>query len=309
MSQLWQSLLITGVLGLLLLIGSTFLVRGNDQQEEPITVATSTPIYTASVVQAFNRMNLTGQSAIVLDLTTGETLYSENADAELPLASLTKLLTAYAAQMVLSSQSSVPISSSALAAEGESGLFAGESFAFADLASFTLVSSSNDAAEAIAEAAAAELGVSKSELFRRAAERAGLSRTHAVNGSGLDVDLVESGGYGSARDVAKLSGALLRESPDIARSSILPRITVYSEAGTPHALPNTNPYTTTVPGLLLSKTGFTDLAGGNLAVVFDAAIGHPVAVVVLGSTREGRFSDVQTLVEATRAHFAGIAPL
>lgn len=309
MSQLWQSLLITAAIGGTLLLGSLVLADRNEQEAEPITAATTTPAYPAAAVEAFGGMNLSGQAAIVLDLSTGETLYSENADTALPLASLTKLLTAYAAQTVLTPQSSVPITTSSLAAEGESGLYEGESFAFSDLASFMLVSSSNDGAEAIAEAAAAELGVTKEELFRRAADRAGLGKTRAVNGSGLDVDLVQSGGYGSARDVAKLAGALLRESPDIARSSIFSNITVYSDAGMPHSLPNTNPYTGNVPGLLLSKTGFTDLAGGNLAVVFDAGIGHPVAVVVLGSTREGRFADVRTLVEATRAHFAGIAPL
>jgi D-alanyl-D-alanine carboxypeptidase len=57
---------------------------------------------------------------------------------------------------------------------------------------------------------------------------------------------------------------------------------------------------------MMSKTGYTDLAGGNLAVVFDAGIGHPVAVVVLGSTKEERFTDVQRLVRATSAQFAGL---
>jgi D-alanyl-D-alanine carboxypeptidase len=60
--------------------------------------------------------------------------------------------------------------------------------------------------------------------------------------------------------------------------------------------------------MLLSKTGFTDLAGGNLAIVFDAGVNHPVAVVVLGSTEDSRFTDVSELVGATLAHFAGTVP-
>jgi D-alanyl-D-alanine carboxypeptidase len=54
---------------------------------------------------------------------------------------------------------------------------------------------------------------------------------------------------------------------------------------------------TDIPGLIGGKTGYTDLAGGNLAIVFDADIGHPVIVVALHSTKEGRFEDVRALTE------------
>ncbi|OGG72128.1 hypothetical protein A3H77_02565 [Candidatus Kaiserbacteria bacterium RIFCSPLOWO2_02_FULL_56_11] len=63
------------------------------------------------------------------------------------------------------------------------------------------------------------------------------------------------------------------------------------------------------PRLLLSKTGTTNLAGGNLALVFDAAIGHPIAVVVLGSTETERFTDASMLIAATFARFAGVESL
>jgi D-alanyl-D-alanine carboxypeptidase len=54
------------------------------------------------------------------------------------------------------------------------------------------------------------------------------------------------------------------------------------------------------PGLIGAKTGYTDLAGGNLVVAFDLEIGHPVIAVVLGSTQEGRFTDMRALIEAAR---------
>ena len=65
-------------------------------------------------------------------------------------------------------------------------------------------------------------------------------------------------------------------------------VTIRSTTGTVHTLANTNPDTTQIPGLLMSKTGYTDLAGGNLVIIFDAGIDHPVAIVVLGSTRDDR---------------------
>ena len=64
-----------------------------------------------------------------------------------------------------------------------------------------------------------------------------------------------------------------------------------------------------IPRLLLSKTGYTDLAGGNLALVFDSGIEHPIAIVVLGSSQKARFTDGTVLVAATLAHFAGLASL
>ena len=50
----------------------------------------------------------------------------------------------------------------------------------------------------------------------------------------------------------------------------------------------------------MGKTGYTDLAGGNLAVVFDVGPVHPVIAVVLHSTQLGRFDDMKKLVAATQ---------
>ena len=50
---------------------------------------------------------------------------------------------------------------------------------------------------------------------------------------------------------------------------------------------------------MASKTGFTNLAGGNLAIIFDAGFMHPMTIVVLGSSAEGRFSDVVKLAKIT----------
>jgi len=53
-----------------------------------------------------------------------------------------------------------------------------------------------------------------------------------------------------------------------------------------------------VPGFIAGKTGYTDLAGGNLVVVFDVEPGQPLIAVALGSTQEGRFSDIRALINA-----------
>ena len=54
--------------------------------------------------------------------------------------------------------------------------------------------------------------------------------------------------------------------------------------------------------LIASKTGYTDLAGGNLVIAFDAGFNHPIIVSVLGSTIDGRFTDAEALVWAALAY-------
>lgn len=276
------------------------------QAPKPV-VATPMATTTPAGPDAFSSVRIIGQAAVVYDLKTGHVLYSENGDAQLPLASLTKLLTTYAAVIALPQKASVVITQSALDQEGESGFTIGESFALDDLARLALVASSNDAAEAIAEAAESKRSMTGRQLLANAAATAGLEHTYALNGTGLDENATQAGAYGSARDIAILAGALLQKAPRIAQATAEPSITIRSLEGVSHTLPNTNQDAVHVPGILLSKTGYTDLAGGNLVVVFDTAIGHPVAVVVLGSTRDGRFTDVERLVRATLAHFAGTA--
>ncbi|MFI5260327.1 MAG: D-alanyl-D-alanine carboxypeptidase family protein [Candidatus Paceibacteria bacterium] len=270
---------------------------------QPLAIATSTE------PDAFAAMNVDAKAAIVYDLATGQTLYAKNAEAQLPLASLTKLLTVYAALTELSPNTPITIPSDVTALDAPHAFRAGQTFSLSDLARLTLTASLNDGATAIAEATAARENRSSSEMLAGAAAALDLSQTYAVNGSGLDVNTSVSGGYGSARDLAHLAGALTNLSPTIAEATTQEVAKAVSEGGTSFSVKNTDPVITTIPRLLLSKTGYTDLAGGNLALVFDAGILHPIAVILLGSSKSARFTDGSALVAATLAHFAGVSSL
>jgi D-alanyl-D-alanine carboxypeptidase (penicillin-binding protein 5/6) len=292
----------SGVLALLFFIPHVFSST-EKPPSSPITIATST------APDAFAHITTQAHASIVYDLITGETLYEQNADAQLPLASLTKLLTVYAALSFLSPTTPVTISPEATQVEAPKAFFVGQTFSLSDLARLTLTASLNDGAAAIAEATATSENRSQREMIAGVAEALNLSQTYAVNGSGLDVSTEISGGYGSARDLARLSGALVAKAPEIARATTQSTTQANSLGGTSFSVKNTDPIVGTLPRLLLSKTGYTDLAGGNLALVFDAGIAHPIAVVVLGSSKEARFTDASALVFATLAHFAGISSL
>jgi D-alanyl-D-alanine carboxypeptidase len=252
--------------------------------------------------------SLIGKAAIVYDLTNGQTLYAQNAYTPLPLASITKLLTVYAASNVLQPNSVVTMTPLALAQNGSAadvGFRDGETFNFEDIARLTLAASSNVGAEAIAEAAASAENTDTASLLSTAAQQAGLAQTQALNATGLDRSATVSESYGSAHDVAVLAGELLKKDPQIAAATTQSSISITSLEGTRHRFANTDIYFTKYPGLLLSKTGYTDLAGGNLVIVVDAGTNHPVAIVVLGSTKNGRFTDVSQMLATTLAHFGG----
>jgi D-alanyl-D-alanine carboxypeptidase len=226
----------------------------------------------------------------------------------LPLASITKLLTVYAASNVLQPNSVVTMTPFALAQNGNAadvGFRDGETFDFEDIARLTLAASSNVGAEAIADAADSAENTDTASFLSTAAQQAGLAQTQALNATGLDKSATVSGSYGSAHDVAVLAGELLKKDPQIAAATTQSSISITSLEGTRHRFANTDTHFTKYPGLLLSKTGYTDLAGGNLVIVIDAGTNHPVAIVVLGSTKNGRFTDVSQLMAATLAHFGG----
>jgi len=268
-----------------------------------ITVATST------APDAFAQIAVEAKAAIVYDLATGETLFEKNADAQLPLASLTKLLTVYAALSLFSPDTPISITADTVRLEAPHAFNAGQTFSLSDLARLTLTASLNDGAAAIAIATAERENRTESEMLASAASALDLSQTYAINGSGLDVSTAVSGGYGSARDLARLAGALVSTAPTIAAATAEDTAQAVSEGGTHFSVKNTDPMVDTIPGLLLSKTGYTDLAGGNLALVFDAGLKHPIAVVVLGSSKKERFTDGTALVAAALAHFAGVSSL
>ncbi|HVU75276.1 MAG TPA: hypothetical protein VHD38_00320, partial [Candidatus Paceibacterota bacterium] len=106
--------------------------------------------------------------------------------------------------------------------------------------------------------------------------------------------------YGSAHDMAELFGYAASTSSQYFAATAKENIEVQDESGISTAAHNTDEALGEIPGLIMGKTGYTDLAGGNLVTVFDVGLAHPVVAVVLGSTYDGRFTDMKTLVTKTR---------
>lgn len=260
----------------------------------------SAPFYEDSVAlpmfnqEAFSKVNIQGQAYVVYDIVDQKVIASKNENLALPLASITKVMTLITARTHYPGNKHITITPESLDEGYDIGLRKNQVFDLDELLKYTLVFSSNDGAQAIADS----LGGRKVFVsqMNKDAENFGLPLTF-TNPAGLD-EKGKIGGLGSAVAVAKMIAIARREFPEILESTTKTRVTVVSSTGRISGVPNTNQDVHNFLGIEASKTGFTDLAGGNLVIVVDAALGHPVAIVVLHSTHEERFSDIEILYKA-----------
>jgi len=261
---------------------------------------------------AFEEANLEAHAVYVFDLKTKEVLFAKNEQEKLPLASVTKIMTTFLARERVSRDAILVLSKDDLAAEGDSGLRTGERWRLEDLLNLMLIISSNDAAHAIAgfvgggsqgiERGTPEARTRFIAMMNEEAHTLNLTQMEFFNESGLDINATKNGGYGSARDVAILFAKLWEKYPETVEITTHKATRVISQNDIVHILPNTDEITGQIPGLIASKTGYTTLAGGNLAVIFDRGVGDPVVAVVLGSTYKGRFDDMQKIVRMVRGN-------
>jgi D-alanyl-D-alanine carboxypeptidase len=240
---------------------------------------------------AFNGVTIEGKAYIVYDLVDEKIIASHNEMTLLPLASLTKMMTAVSSTLHKNKDDIIKISPKSIEDGYDLGLKNGQEWPLSELLKYTLIMSSNDGAEAVADS------FGNKTIFlsfmNEDAKSFGLN-FHFTDPAGRDVGNV-LGGRGNAYDVAKLFGIARQRIPEILDATTKKRQAVSTTQGKLFGIPNTNQVIETLPGAEGSKTGFTDLAGGNLGVIVDITVGHPVVIIVLGSTREGRFRDVTSL--------------
>jgi D-alanyl-D-alanine carboxypeptidase (penicillin-binding protein 5/6) len=205
---------------------------------------------------------------ILTESSTGQVLAEHNADLRLAPASLTKIMLLLliaeelnAGRFCLSEQ--VTASSNAFGAGGSViWLDTGEVMSAADLVKAVVMTSANDATIALAE----HIAGSEQEfvwLMNQKAHVLGMKNTNFVNSAGFD----HPEHYSTARDVAIMSRALMREAnyPHFSENMLTRLCSV--RAGTPREtqLLNTNNLITYYKGIEGIKTGTTDNAGFCLA--------------------------------------------
>ena len=158
--------------------------------------------------------SVSAQSYLLMDTDTGRVLASEEADRRMAPASLTKIMTAYVVYKALAAGSisladEVEISENAWRMGGsQMFLEVGTTATVDELLDGLVVQSGNDAALALAEHVAGSESAFV-EQMNHYVEALGLENTHFVNSEGLQ----HEEHYSTARDVAKMTRALIREFP------------------------------------------------------------------------------------------------
>lgn len=271
---------------------------------------------------------INAQSAFVGCLCNQPPLYAMRSSTQLPLASVSKIMTAYVALRELGPDYLVTVSNEAIATEGIAGdLQEGERLTVKDLITMAMTYSSNDAAAALAEALGRAQGAAFYEeaiartagLMNEEARHLGMHSTFFQNPTGLDIggtapDMVftasarrigEGGesaqapiapsNVSTAHDLALLLEATLAQPLlwDLARD---PAPRVISANGIAHELINLNPFRA-FPHYVGGKTGTTDFAGENMVMLFERPLGKFHALILFGAPSGQREAEAQKLLD------------
>lgn len=229
---------------------------------------------------SIKKPEITASSIAAYDLTTNQYLLAQDIDKRLPIASLTKIMTATVALENMKLDQKITISKKAAEiGEDSMGLTAGEKLPLEELLYGLMLNSGNDAAEAISNAS--PFGRDNFVfLMNKKAEELGLSNTHFTNPTGLEGD---GNQYSTAEDLIVMTRYAL-ENPkfaeivstyehDIAQTSDHKAYTLYNETN----------LLTSYPGVKGVKTGFTYEAGYSLVTYLDYE-GHKIIGILLNAS-------------------------
>lgn len=219
-----------------------------------ILVILSMSVLRVSASEAFT---LSAECAVVINVHTGEVLYSKNHDRRCSMASTTKIMTSLLAIESGKLQSEITVTDYMLGVEGTSmGLLAGDSVSLEELVYGMMLASGNDAANVTALFLGGSIENFASMMNERASE-IGMVNTSFVTPSGLDAE----NHYSTAYDMAKL-GATAARNPKFV--SVCSSESVALTFGNPpyrRMLYNHNKLLNLYDYALGIKTGFTKKSG------------------------------------------------
>ncbi len=239
-----------------------------------------------------NRIN--AQSAIVIDMESGNVLFEQNADLPIAPASITKILSLYLVfdaikegQVHLSDK--VEVSRRAASTGGSRmGLKAGARVPLEELIKGMAVVSGNDACVAAAEHISGSVDRFVAKMNAKAREL-GMTKTRFFTPNGLPA----AGQLTTARDIARLSTVYLHRFPE---SLGIHSLQAYSYGRSSHH--NANRLLGRCPGVDGLKTGFVCASGYNISATAKRG-GTRILAVVMGARTPGiRLTETEKLIEA-----------
>jgi len=253
-------------------------------------------------------LELTAQSAVLMDGMTGRIIYAKNPDERRAPASMTKIMTlllgfeairagkADLEDMVVASRRAKELGGSTIFLDAD------EEMSLEDIIKGIAISSGNDASLALAEhiAGSEEKFV---EMMNARAKELGMKNTQFMNSHGLD----EDGHYTSARDLAILGRYITQEYPEI-----LEYTKIYDggflRKGTPaeFRLWNTNKLVRFYQGVDGLKTGSTARAGSCVTATAKRGETRFIAVVMGAPSSKDHRADATKLLDYGFANYVSV---
>jgi D-alanyl-D-alanine carboxypeptidase len=253
------------------------------------------------------------KAAIAIDVDSGEILHSQNIDKKLPIASLTKMMTA-----LVTIDNIKNLKSEVVTIDGEvcrtptsvigcpsstycisDTLKLGEKVRASDLLEAMLVNSANDAAVALGKHIAGSQE-DFAKLMNKKAKEIGLKNTHFCNPSGLDDDNNPKKCYSTARDVAQISVYALKNEKykDLWRIfGVKERWFNSIDGKMKHKYASTNILMDSMSNCIGAKTGFTYEAGKTLMMMANHPKNKNIKVVTVILNDPYRFDDAKSLFD------------
>lgn len=255
--------------------------------EEPAFVAEMEPPAKESFPQVPDGVRSRAALAVhVAGGLSGRILLENNKDVRLPVASLTKLMTAWVALDRYNVSQKTLISAAAMAQVGEQGsLKEGEALSVRNLLFISLIESSNRAAYALAEIMGVENFVA---AMNEKASALGMANTHFADSTGLSND-----SYSTAQDIAMLSQHLFENYPLFKEIIRYRTYSLYVDGIFHHTLENTNKMLGE-HGVVGGKTGWTNEARGCFMAIQEHGRDNYTLSVILGA--EDRFLEMEKLI-------------
>lgn len=220
-------------------------------------------------------------SYLVINFDSGEVLGQKDKDKQIPIASLTKLMSAVVALDLAQPSDQFTVSQAATEVEPTSiGVKVGEQLSLEELLHAMLMTSANDAAQVVKDGVDQKYG---QNIFIQAmndkAKYLGLQNSHFTNPQGFD----DNNHYSSASDLAVLTHYALTHYP-ILSQIVKKDYTVLEATSTHHEfdLNNWNGLLSVYPGVMGVKIGNTDNAQCT-TIVLSEREGKRVLVVLLGA--------------------------
>ena len=255
-------------------------------------------------------LELAAPSSILMEKTTGEVLYEDNADEKLRPASVTKVMTLLLVMEALEDGrigwDDMVTTSAAAAEKGGSQIYLeeNEQLPLTEMLKSVVVSSANDCACALAE----HIAGSEAAFVQRMNERAqelGMVNTHFVNCTGLDDGPDANEHLTTARDIAIMSRELLKHEKIKEYTTIWMDTVRNGEFG----LSNTNKLVRFYDGTTGLKTGYTSGAGYCLSASAERGGMELIAVVMHCKTSPDRFESAKALLNYGFANYALVDPM